>query len=300
MRIVIIGEPCIDVIHKADGRVYNEPGGISYSVVASAALNTELEVVPVIGLHEDDRSYFTGLFDNFQSIDQSAIYRSDQRTRRVDLFYEDENNRWECSTQPIRPTNFSFIKNHLPAEGIFVNLISGEDITVETLERIRKSAPASHLHIDLHNIVMSHLPDGKRVRVPVGNYLQWCSLADTIQMNEEEAAIIDDSSPSMHDFAAKVLSCGPHALVVTLAERGSVLFEKIGKEIKRHDIAPVAASVVDPTGSGDVYGAAFLQQVIQGSSYPEAARYASAAASMKVKSAGPASMINWKAGELNV
>jgi len=294
LRVIVIGEPCIDMIHKADGKIFNEPGGISYSIIASAVLNDGIEVVPVIGLHKDDEPYFRQLLQDLSSVNLSGVYSTQLRTRRVDLFYEDENNRWECSTQPIEPTPFEKIQPFLPAEGIHLNLISGSDVDLSTLKKVRTASFNSHIHLDLHNIVMKHLPDTKRVRAAREDYLEWCGLADTVQLNEDEANAIDASMPNRYLLAEKILGTGVKALVITLAERGLVLFEKESGKVAEHFFPPRAIDVVDPTGSGDVFGAAFLHAVMRGKSFMEAAEFGVEIAAKKVGITGPSGMLNWK------
>jgi sugar/nucleoside kinase (ribokinase family) len=294
LRVLIIGEPCIDVIHKADGTVYNEHGGISYSVTASCLLHDGIETIPVIGLGREDRPYFYDLFVQLNGLDLSAVYESSLPTRRVDLFYEDENKRWECSTQPIEPTPFERIEPFLAADGIHINLISGWDITLETLGRIRAAAPNCHIHIDLHNIVMQHFPDGKRVRGPRLDYLDWCNYADTVQLNEDEANVIDPASHDHRELAKKILGTEAAAVVVSLAEKGLLLYEKTSGNIKEHFFPPRQTAVIDPTGSGDVFGAAFLHSVLLGKNYVEAAAAGIEMAVHKLGVAGPVGLINLK------
>ncbi len=294
MRVLVIGEPCIDVIHKVDGKIYNEHGGITYSIVASGLLDDGVEVVPVIGLHNDDAPYFTQLLERLAPVNLSGIYSVGFPTRRVNLFYEDENNRWECSTQPIEPTPFERIAPFLPAEGIHLNLISGSDIALATMQQIREAAPGSHIHLDLHNIVMQLLPDSKRVRAPREDYLEWCTYADTVQMNEDEASVIDASVRERRILAEKVLETGAKAFIVTLAEKGFLLFERRQGKISERFFPPRQTSVVDPTGSGDVLGAAFLHAVVRGKDFREAAELGAEMAAKKVAVAGPGGMLRWR------
>ncbi len=290
-RVLVIGEPCVDVIHKADGRVYREHGGISYSVTASGILDDGVETIPVIGLNREDRGYFEELFKVMSGVSLEGIYQTDAPVRRVDLFYEDENSRWECSTQPIEPTPFGRIEPFLPADGIHLNLISGSDVELETLARIRAAAPEAHIHLDLHNMVMQHLPDGKRVRGPVPNYLEWCRYADTVQMNEDEARVIDASVADNEELARKVLESGAKALVISFAERGLSVYEKAEGKIARHFFPAERTDIVDPTGSGDVFGATFLHAVLLGKNFREAAEAGIRMAVRKVGAAGPGGLI---------
>ncbi len=279
------------MIHKADGRVFNEPGGISYSIVGSGIFGGEIEVLPIFGLHPEDEAYFYELFRHLDTIDVAGIYPTNLRTRRVELFYEDENNRWESSTQPIEPTTFDKIEPFLPADGIHINLISGNDIELDTLKRIRNAAADSHIHIDLHNIVMKHLPDSKRVRVARPDYLEWCEAADTVQLNEVEAQVIDSSITEMERLAAKILSSGTKAVIFTLAEKGLVLFTKRFGKVMEHRFEPRQTQIVDSTGCGDVFGAGFLHGILLGKDFVEAAEFGIDAATRKLSSAGPSGLL---------
>jgi sugar/nucleoside kinase (ribokinase family) len=292
LRVLVIGEPCIDVIHKADGKVFNEPGGISYSVAGGAIFHDGIEVVPVIGLHLEDELYFRELFDHFESVNMDGLYSTPIRTRRVDLFYEDDNNRWECSTKPTEATTFDKIQPFLPAEGIHVNLISGCDIELETLRLVRNASASSHIHLDLHNIVMEHLPDGKRIRVPRPDYLEWCRFADTVQLNEDEARAIDPSMPEREVLAEKILATGVKAVVITLAEKGLVLFTRDSGRTMKRMFDPHVIEIVDSTGCGDVFGATFLHGILLGKSFVEAVEGGIKSATKKLSSTGPCGLLD--------
>lgn len=301
MRILIIGEPCIDVIHKADGKVYHEPGGISYSITASGILDDEIETLPIIGMCPEDRSYFDEILLRLRSVNLSGLYEVESPVRRVDLFYEDDNARWECSTQPIEPTPYDKIEPFLKdADGIHLNLIGGDDVELETLARMRNAAPGTHIHLDLHNIVMQRLPDGKRLRRPRADYLQWSGYADTVQLNEEEASVIDPETKDHRKLAEKILAAGPKAVVISYAERGLSLYEKVGGKIVEHTFPPVNTTVVDPTGSGDVFGATFLHAILLGKNFTEAAKAGVEMAVKKVGVAGPGGLLKIRTKGENV
>jgi len=69
---------------------------------------------------------------------------------------------------------------------------------------------------------------------------------------------------------------------VTRGERGAVVYR--GDEVLEVGVAP--CRVVDPTGAGDTYAAAFLFALARGDSLADAARLATAAASIVVEAEG--------------
>lgn len=71
-------------------------------------------------------------------------------------------------------------------------------------------------------------------------------------------------------------------VVLTRAERGATVFEA-GQPT---DVPACPADVVDPTGAGDVFAAAFLMMLRQGQAPVAAARWACAAAACSIEAAG--------------
>ena len=68
-------------------------------------------------------------------------------------------------------------------------------------------------------------------------------------------------------------------LIVTLGERGARLHTRGAW----HDVPPFPADEVDPTGAGDVFAAAYAVRFRESRDPLEAARFASAAASLSVR-----------------
>ena len=55
MNYIIIGEPCVDVIHKSNGEILKSYGGILYSVISMAVLAKESDqITPVMNVGEDE------------------------------------------------------------------------------------------------------------------------------------------------------------------------------------------------------------------------------------------------------
>ncbi len=97
-------------------------------------------------------------------------------------------------------------------------------------------------------------------------------------LSEEDAA----DAPGL---ARQICAEGGHA-VVTLGERGATLFEAR----KECVIAPFPAELVEPTGAGDCFAAAFIATLAEGRSVADAGRMAAAAGALAVEGAGLAAV----------
>lgn len=104
-----------------------------------------------------------------------------------------------------------------------------------------------------------------------------------VKPNEVEAVVLTGvSEPAA---AAKwLVDLGANVGIVTLAERGSVVYD--GHVLYR--IPAFRTFAKDPTGAGDVYIGAFITRYLRGGGIRDSALFASAAASLKVEHSGPA------------
>ena len=129
--------------------------------------------------------------------------------------------------------------------------------------------------INLRNIPIIFDPAtvGGMKDVPIEEILSWCTLMDTVIMNEEEAIYLSGSS----DIEAALdffLEHAPRAII----KRGSQ--GAIGRE-RRGELVTViarATQVVDTTGAGDSFAAGFIDAFRSGSNFAPAIERASAVA----------------------
>ena len=138
MTITVIGHLCIDrqQVSSAPERFEESFGGIMYSLTTLANLMADSDtIVPVFGVGRADYDKLLPLLRRYSNIDVGGIYTFDGPTNRVMLFYENGgDSRIECSRHIADPIPFERIKPHIEADGILVNLVSGFDITLETLD----------------------------------------------------------------------------------------------------------------------------------------------------------------------
>lgn len=107
-------------------------------------------------------------------------------------------------------------------------------------------------------------------------------LVDVLTPNEGELLMLAEA-PDIETAALRLLQRGVGALVVTLGERGCALF--------RPNAAPLwvpghAMQVVDTIGAGDTFTGTLAAQLAQQSPWPQALRWANAAAALSTQAQG--------------
>lgn len=280
MKLGVIGEPCIDYIHRAEKAKDKQLGGILYSITSLAVISgKDDEVYPIMNLGNDEYDFVTSFLSRFKSIKHDFINRSDHKTRIVNLYYKSSTDdtesgtkktydREENSTEPTLPVEYDFISKALPIlDGLLVNMVSGVDLTLETLRKTRENFPG-YIHMDLHNVVMDTHEDGRRIQSPVKDWAEWCSQSDTLQMNESEISAMHSEKMNEYETADRILSEGKvKALVITRGKSGVSLYRRIEKnnsgeqyfELDKMDLPSIERNnFKDSTGCGDVFASCFF------------------------------------------
>lgn len=290
MKFVVIGHLCLDVIHPVDEPEKQGYGGIYYSLAALSLLAPPNDkIVPVFGVNGDDYDPLISHLKKFPNVDTAGIYTFDEPTNTVHLFYKDKSSRIECSKDIAKPIPFSRIKPFLPADGVLVNMISGFDVEVNTLDEIRMAVrdKKTPLHFDYHSLTLGIGENYERKRRPVEDWRRWPFMTDTVQLNEEEIAGLTRERLSEQQTVGHLLTLGVKNLLVTRGERGLSLFYNDHKKVVRKDIAGVAVERArDATGCGDVFGAAFHLSYVKTKDPVASAEFANTVAAAKAQMVG--------------
>jgi hypothetical protein len=296
MNYLVIGEPCKDTINKTDNTVISNFGGIMYSIISMAVLaDPRDKIIPIMNLGEDEYDNLIDILKKYPNIDLSGINKVSDPVRVVNLFYNvnDINARIEYSTAPVRPVEFSWITNFLKdADAVLVNMISGMDITIKTFKELCSVFPG-FIHIDIHNLVMMHKPSGERIHKPIENWSEWCSLSDTVQMNELEITNLTSENLKEYQIAEKILTGSSRkvkGLIVTRGTKGVTGFTLEVKnykdekyfDIQRQDLNSIENPIyIDATGCGDVFASAFTLDYSKKRDFAKGLHYANRIASYK-------------------
>ncbi|MBI4418722.1 MAG: carbohydrate kinase family protein [Ignavibacteriales bacterium] len=298
MTITLTGHLCFDTLHlpHEEGSSARQFGGIVYSIAALAALTEESDmIVPVVGVGEADQEQFTAWLDRFPQVKTDGVYSFKGPTNDVHLFYGDAGARIECSKHIAKPIPLDKIMPFLNADGILVNMISGFDITLETLDAIRMETreKGTPVYLDAHSLTLGIDHEFRRFRRPVVDWRRWCFMIDTVQLSEDEAAGLAPEKYSEQDFIHQALSLMVRNLIITRGVRGATLLEQHNKKITRHEIpGHKLTDSPDPTGCGDVFGAAFLVEYLASGSALKAADLANKVAAYHTTYSGTENLLH--------
>ncbi len=294
MKAVAVGTFAWDTIRDAAGGVLFEgPGGLIHCVAAlSALLPREAAVVPVSQVAHDSLPELFGILAELPGVCTEGIAAVPGGRYRVELRYHDDEHRCEQAHRLPPPLDREQILRHADgADGLLFNFISGEDAAPESLRGLR-SVLRGPLVVDLHSLTLGRDARGRRTRKrDLDGWRDWLPGADVVQVNEEELAVLGgrggeriEGEREVADLAAEVLERGVGALIVTRGAEGARLFDEPGSATSIEPVRGLDAR--DPTGCGDVHGAALLVGLMRGLPLARAARLAGRAAAEQCRIAG--------------
>ena len=282
MKIGLLGNIVLDEIRTIDGTVTNSWGGAFYSYATFQKLLGEGEtLLPATPVGYD-------LWDNLMldlavmdRIDTSVLYRSEFPNNKVKLRYYNKNEREERSQDILPPIEFENLGPILKTDAILVSFISGFEVGLPLLRELRENYKGLML-LDIHSLLMGIDKKGIRFSQPLPEWRDWTSIFDCVQMNSIEAKILMDGESTyfeIQELAEDMVRNGIEVVNVTLGSEGSLVVCREGKNIKSNYIQSAKIdNLVDPTGCGDAYAAAFTLEYLRGSDAVKSAEIANSIA----------------------
>lgn len=278
--IAVLGTLTRDTTIYADGTHSENLGGLVYTLSTLAALfagRARIRAVANVGfdLHDEACAHLESI-----GVDTSLVRSVDVPNNHVFLTYRDAETRDEILRGSVPPVTLQHCLEASTADHFLVNLTSGRDLELETLQALRRSF-AGTLQLDVHSLTLGFARGGLRVLERPEAWAQWVSCADWVQMNETEASLLGEGV-AVETLADRCLELGPRGVIVTLGARGSVAVWRHGGTVQRARIpAPHRPEPPFPTGCGDVFGASFAYARLCGVAVESALRLATGIASTK-------------------
>lgn len=289
MKLAAVGTFAWDRIRDLQGNtVYRGPGGLIHSLGALAALAAPGDsILPISRAPLAAAGELEPLLDAMVGVDPSALSWVETAPYTVELRYHDQAQR--CETATGIPPPFA-ADELLPwvreADALLFNFISGHEVDPTLLPSLR-AACRGPMVVDLHSLTLNPATGGRRGRrQALPGWRTWLAGVDLLQVNLDEAATLAGQgkppagdSRWLDELAAQVLDNGIQAFVVTAGAEGATLF--LADQPPCHVAAPPTPGFIDPTGCGDVHGAALLVALARGLSPIDALALAAQAAAVQ-------------------
>jgi hypothetical protein len=335
MRIGIIGSLVWDQIYGRDSLAppVEEWGGIAYALAGlDASLTPEWEIVPLIKVGRDLSGQAEDLLRGLSHLAPGGrCVEVTAPNNRVVLHYQSTERRCERMAGGVPGWTWAEIGPMVrDLDALYVNFISGFELCLGTAQALRRGFTGP-IYADLHSLFLGMQQDGMRVLRPLPNAPDWFGCFDLVQLNEDE---MQQLTPDPLTLAADALGAGVSLLTVTLGPRGVAYvaapgFDRLAGQrgggaagrqqrtgsplasavpLARSPAAPLSArtalisapivETLDPTGCGDVFGAAAFARLLAGDPVEAALGHATALAARNARFRGASGLARHLRGEL--
>ena len=259
----------LDEIRTIDGTVTKSWGGAFYSIATFHKLLKEGEtLLPATPVGYDIWDNVILDLSMMDRIDTSALHRSEFPNNKVNLRYKNENERVEIAQDILPPMEFEDLQPIMNTDAILINFISGFEMGLQVLRRLRENYDGL-MFLDIHSLLLGIDKKGIRFPQALPKWRDWAENFDCVQMNSVEAEnLVNGESTyfAIQELAEDMVRNGIKVVNITLGSEGSLVVCREGKNIKSSYIpAAITGDLVDPTGCGDAYGAAFALEYLRGS-----------------------------------
>jgi hypothetical protein len=321
-RVGIVGSLVWDQIHGRDPLAppVEEWGGIAYALAGlDASLGPEWEIVPLIKVGRDLSGQAQQLLRSLVRLAPGArCVEVTAPNNRVVLHYQSTERRCERMAGGVPGWTWAELGPMVQdLDAIYLNFISGFELCLGTAQALRRGFPGP-IYADLHSLFLGMQQDGIRVLRPLPDAPSWFGCFDFVQLNEDE---MQQLTPDPLALAAQALGVGVSLLTVTLGPRGVAyvaapgfhvladrptasdctgagLTSSAGPTIRTARIPAPPIETLDPTGCGDVFGAAAFARLLDGDPLETALRYAAALAARNAGFRGASGLARHLRGEL--
>jgi hypothetical protein len=324
-KVGIVGSLVWDLIYGRDPLAppVEEWGGIAYALAGfDASLAPDWEMVPLIKVGRDLSREAQRLLNSLTRLAPGArCVEVTAPNNRVVLHYQSSERRCERMAGGVPGWTWAELGPMVhDLDAVYVNFISGFELCLGTAQALRHGFRGP-LYADFHSLFLGMQQDGMRVLQPLANAADWFGCFDVVQLNEEEMRQL---SPDPLSLSAEALGAGVSLLAVTLgpkgvayvaapgfdglAQRGVTLGEPKAKRgdhgstfstpVRSGLIKAAAVETLDPTGCGDVFGAAAFASLLSGNSVEDALRHATSLAGRNAGFRGATGLASHLRGEL--
>jgi hypothetical protein len=324
-KVGIIGSLVWDLIYGRDPLAppVEEWGGIAYALAGlDASLKQDWQIVPLIKVGRDLSREAQQLLNGLSRLAPGGrCVEVTAPNNRVVLHYQSTERRCERMAGGVPGWTWTELGPMVrDLDAIYLNFISGFELCLGTAQALRRGFQGP-IYADFHSLFLGMQQDGMRVLQPLPDAADWFGCFDLVQLNEDEMRQL---SPDPLTLSAQALAAGVSLLIVTLGPRGVAYvaapgFDRLANRrtggqaeaallssVRPSDRPTVRSALIkaptvetlDPTGCGDVFGAAAFARLLSGDPVEAALRHATALAARNAGFRGARGLASHLRGEL--
>ncbi len=319
-RVGILGSLVWDLIYGRDPGAppVEEWGGIAYALASlDASVAPGWEIVPLLKVGSDLAGRAQEFLGGLEHLTPGArCVEVPVPNNRVVLHYHSNERRTERMSGGVPGWTWAELGPMVrDIDALYLNFISGFELGLGTAQALRQGF-GGPIYADLHSLLLGMQHDGVRVPRPLADADAWMGCFDIVQLNEDEMRQL---SPDPLTLAADALGAGVSLLVVTLAAKGAAyvaaagfdgfgagtvsgrpgpLAARDGPPLRSALVATPAVEMLDPTGCGDVFGAAAAARFFAGAPVEAALAHANAMAARNAAFRGAGGLSRHLRGQL--
>jgi hypothetical protein len=327
-RVGIIGSLVWDLIYGRDPLAppVEEWGGIAYALAGlDASLTADWEIVPLIKVGRDLSAQAQDFLRGLSRLAPGGrCVEVTAPNNRVVLHYESTERRCERMAGGVPGWTWGELGPMVrDLDAVYLNFISGFELCLGTAQALRHGFEGP-IYADLHSLFLGMQQDGIRVLRPLPDAPSWFGCFDLVQLNEDE---MQQLTPDPLTLAAEAIGAGVSLLAVTLGPRGVAYVAAPGFDglagrrgggaagqlqhtngfptavtaplsVRSALISAPQVETLDPTGCGDVFGAAAFARLLAGDPVEAALRHAAGLAARNAGFRGASGLARHLRGEL--
>jgi len=285
-KILIIGPLSQDKIVKKGFTHQSIGGAVYYQTAVFASLG--IDHTAVMTLAEKDKDLINDLPNETEII---PVFT--EKTMEFENIYPDQNPNHRIQRainpdNPVTPHNLSKIDFN-GFDAILISPLSPSDIPLDTLKYLSKFKIQIYMGAQGY---LRHFENSEVVLKPWNDYKKFMKFVDFLFLDEVEAGIIlGVSEDNCSEIARNLSSFGPEEVIITRGDRGAVVYsKKAEKKIGINDSFDIPSfppqKMVDPTGLGDTFMAAYAFRKLETFDPEECGIFASLIASLKMEHKG--------------
>jgi len=270
MKLLVIGHTVEDHIHF-NGENLVKPGGIYYSALSLLNFKDEDDNIFLnTSIQKENYYLFSPVYDK---LDKKYFHYVD-RIPKVYLNVHNFKERGETYENITAQLEVP-LDNLNSFDGILINMITGFDVGVEQIKKIRESF-SGIIYFDVHTLSRGLDENYNRDFRLIPNFGERASCVDILQANENELKTLFDL-PDELAIVKRIFSCGVKIFILTKGEIGARIFSLHKGEIFSMFVPAIKVETKNKIGCGDVFGSVFFYTYIKSKSLTEALKLANIA-----------------------